>query len=64
MLGQDFQKALPDNMYVYPVDSSVSLPADWATYATVSPHPYSVDPASITRNRTQWLREWRDVTSQ
>ena len=64
MLGQDFQQALPDNMYVYPVDSSVKLPADWASYATVSPHPYSVDPALVTKNRSTWLREWRDVTSQ
>ena len=64
MVGQDFQKALPDNMYVYPVDSAVKLPADWASYAPVSPHPYSVDPALVTKNRTTWLREWRDVTSQ
>src|SRR4051794_18908813 len=64
MLGQDFQGALPENMYVYPVDSAVSLPTDWASYAKVAPHPYSVDPASITRNRSEWLREWRDVTSQ
>jgi thiamine transport system substrate-binding protein len=64
MLGQDFQKAVPDNMYVYPVDTSVRLPADWASYAPVSPHPYSVDPADITKNRTEWLRDWRDLTSQ
>jgi thiamine transport system substrate-binding protein len=64
MLGQDFQKALPDNMYVYPVDTSVALPADWAKYAAVSPHPFQVDPARVTENRTEWLREWRDVTSQ
>jgi thiamine transport system substrate-binding protein len=64
MLGQDFQKALPDNMYVYPVDTSVRLPADWASYAPVSPHPYSIDLADITKNRTEWLRDWRDLTSQ
>jgi thiamine transport system substrate-binding protein len=64
MVGQDFQTALPDNMYVYPVDSTVKLPADWASYAPVSPHPFSVDPSAVTKNRTTWLREWRDVTSQ
>src|SRR4051812_9134769 len=64
MVGRDFQKALPGNMYVYPVDSTVKLPADWSSYAPVSPHPYSVDPAVVTKNRTTWLREWRDVTSQ
>jgi thiamine transport system substrate-binding protein len=64
MLDHDFQAALPDNMYVYPVDTSVDLPSAWASYAKVSPHPFSVDPANITEHRTQWLREWRDITSQ
>jgi thiamine transport system substrate-binding protein len=64
MLHRDFQEALPDNMYVYPVDTSVALPPDWSKYATVSPHPFRVDPASITQHRSEWLREWRDVTSQ
>ncbi|MCW2850051.1 MAG: transporter, periplasmic binding protein thiB subfamily [Marmoricola sp.] len=64
MLGQEFQAALPDNMYVYPVDSAVKLPAAWARYAPVSPKPYAVDPAEISKNRTDWLREWRDLTSR
>ena len=64
MLGRDFQKALPDNMYVYPVDTSVGLPAAWAAYGKVSPRPFTVEPASVTKNRSEWLREWRDVTSQ
>ena len=28
MLERTFQAALPDNMYVYPVDSSVAAPED------------------------------------
>ena len=39
MLEQDFQAALPDNMYVYPVDSSVELPEAWAAYAQAAPKP-------------------------
>ncbi len=64
MLGREFQAALPDNMYVYPVDASVDLPEAWAAHAPVSPDPYVVDPAEITSNRATWLREWRDITSQ
>jgi thiamine transport system substrate-binding protein len=64
MLGQEFQAALPDNMYVYPVDSTVALPADWAKFAQVAPKPVAVNPASITENRSGWLREWRDITSR
>jgi thiamine transport system substrate-binding protein len=64
MLEKDFQAALPDNMYVYPVDRAVKLPASWAAYAKVSPKPYAVDPAQVTAKRADWLRQWRDVTSQ
>ncbi len=64
MLGRKFQSALPENMYVYPVDRSVELPPDWAKFARVSPTPYAVDPDEVSRNRTEWLREWRDITSQ
>ncbi len=64
MLGKEFQAALPDNMYVYPVDSEVALPDSWAEFAKTSPQPYSIDAAEITAKRTEWLREWRDITSQ
>lgn len=64
MRGEDFQAALPDNMYVYPVSKGVSLPAAWAKYAPVSPKPLTVGADAITENRTDWLREWRDLTSR
>ncbi len=64
MLGRKFQEALPENMYVYPVDTTVTLPDAWARFAKVSPKPLTVDPDEVTRNRTVWLRQWRDITSQ
>src|SRR4051812_18834367 len=64
MLGKEFQAALPENMYVYPVDSAVALPADWAKWAPTSPHPVDMPAADISAHRTEWLRDWRDVTSQ
>ena len=64
MQGRDFQAALPDNMYVYPVDSRVALPKAWARFATPASKPLTVDAASLSKNRSAWLREWRDVTSR
>ncbi|MCW2867240.1 MAG: transporter, periplasmic binding protein thiB subfamily [Marmoricola sp.] len=64
MLGRDFQKALPDNMYVYPVVKSVGLPADWAKFATVSPKPYRLPAEQVRSKLDGWLRDWRDVTSR
>ena len=63
MVRREFQQALPDNMYVYPVDTTIPLPAGWAQYAKTSPKPYDVTPASITAHRTAWLQQWRDITT-
>jgi thiamine transport system substrate-binding protein len=64
MLGKQFQAALPDNMYVYPVDTSVALPTGWKTWAPTSPDPVDVSAADITAHRSEWLRDWRDITSR
>ncbi len=64
MQGEDFQGALPDNMYVYPVDTAVALPASWKKYAPVSPKPYTLAADDIAAGRSTWLREWRDITSR
>jgi thiamine transport system substrate-binding protein len=63
MLGKEFQAQLPGQMYVYPVNTAVKLPADWARWAKVAPHPATMPPHEITAHRTQWLSQWRDVTS-
>ena len=64
MEQRSFQEALPDNMYVFPVDAAAPLPTDWAKFAKVAPHPYTVAPADIAKNRDTWLREWSDVTTR
>lgn len=63
MLGDDFQKALPEAMYVFPVNTKLPLPATWQQAAKVPETPISVSPEAITKNRDTWLREWQDVTS-
>ena len=64
MVGPDFQAALPEAMYVFPVDSAAPLPEDWATFAVQPESPYSLDPADIAANRDAWLTEWSDVISR
>jgi thiamine transport system substrate-binding protein len=64
MTQKSFQQALPDNMYVYPVDRSVPLPADWAKYAKTASEPFTVPPAEIAKNRSTWLSQWSDVTTR
>lgn len=64
MIADAFQAALPENMYVYPVSSTVELPADWAKFAPVSPNPITVPAADITKNRSTWTADWRDLTTR
>jgi thiamine transport system substrate-binding protein len=64
MTRDAFQKALPDNMYVYPVAAGVALPPTWARYAHSAPRPYTVPASDIARNRDTWLREWGDITTR
>ena len=61
MLSDSFQAALPANMYVYPVSTSIDLPAEWTTYAPLSPNPWSVPAADIDTNREAWIKAWMGV---
>jgi thiamine transport system substrate-binding protein len=64
MLTKAFQEALPDAMYVFPVDASVGLPDDWAKFAEQPDQPLAVDPAQIAAHRDEWLQQWSDLTSR
>jgi thiamine transport system substrate-binding protein len=64
MVSRPFQEALPDAMYVFPVDAGAALPPDWAEFAKQPEHALTVDPAAIAEHRDEWLREWSDVTSR
>ena len=61
MLSDEFQAALPENMYVYPVSSGVAVPPAWAANAPLSPHPFTLDPATIAANRDDYIRAWTSV---
>jgi thiamine transport system substrate-binding protein len=61
LLSKEFQEQVPGEMYVYPVDTSVSLPADWAKYAPAAKDPATLDPATIGKNRERWITDWSDL---
>ena len=51
------QNDIPENMYVYPVNSKATLPDGWDQYP-VAEKPYVIDPAEIDANREEWLAAW------
>ena len=60
----EVQEALPDAMYVFPVDANAKLPTAWADFAIRPVTPWTVAPADIDANREAWLTEWSDVISR
>jgi len=64
MVSERFQKALPESMYVFPVDTTVELPDVWARWAETAEDPLQVDPAEVTRNRDEWLATWGEITTR
>jgi thiamine transport system substrate-binding protein len=58
------QEALPESMYVFPVDADAKVPADWAEFAIRPVEPWTVDPAEIAANRDAWLTEWSGIVSR
>jgi thiamine transport system substrate-binding protein len=63
LVSPEVQQALPDSMYVFPVDDSVDLPPLWARWAEPAPEPVEVAPDAVAENREDWLRDWSDLTS-
>ena len=61
LLSTEFQETLPEEMFMYPVDDSVELPEEWATYAELADDPITVDTAEVADNRDAWLTDWTEV---
>ncbi len=61
MLSDEVQSALPENMYVYPVSPTATIPADWEQYAPLAEDPITMDPAEIDAKRDELLRDWTEI---
>lgn len=62
LLSEDFQTALPEEMFMYPVRDDVELPEEWSQYAELSEDPITADPAEVAENRDAWLDTWTQLT--
>ncbi|GIG54940.1 thiamine ABC transporter substrate-binding protein [Demequina activiva] len=61
MLSDEFQATIPDNMYVYPVSSSVDIPEAWAEFAPLAEDPHTLAPDVIDANRDAWIETWTSI---
>lgn len=63
LLSDEVQMSIPDQMYMYPVSTSVQLPTQWAQFAPLATKPFDVSPADITAHRQEWLTQWSDLVT-
>lgn len=61
LLSDDVQSELPSSMYVYPVSTTATIPADWEKFAPLSDNPIVFDPDTIDAHRDELLREWTTI---
>jgi thiamine transport system substrate-binding protein len=60
LLGDDFQRSVPEAMYVYPAVAGTDIPEAWAKFATPATSTIG-DTLDIDGNRDQWLTDWSDI---
>jgi thiamine transport system substrate-binding protein len=61
MLSEQFQKDMPMQMFVFPVNPDAKLPDEFVQYAQIPEQPAELDPAEIAANRERWIAEWTET---
>lgn len=60
LLGADFQRSVPEAMYVYPAVEGTPIPDAWAQFAAPANSTIGEN-LDIDSNREQWLTDWSDI---
>jgi thiamine transport system substrate-binding protein len=61
MLSKKFQEDIPLKMYMYPANSSASLPAEFIKYVQMPENPAFIEPEKISANLDTWIQQWRKI---
>jgi thiamine transport system substrate-binding protein len=64
MLDKPFQEDMPLQMFVYPVNTTAGLPAEFVQYAQVAEKPAALPPDEIAKNRETWIQAWTQAVIQ
>jgi thiamine transport system substrate-binding protein len=63
LVSPEFQKLLPESIFVYPANSDVELPDSFVRYAVVAEDPLTLDADTIESNRQRWIEKWTQIVS-
>ena len=58
MLGPEFQKDIPLQMWVFPADFQAPLPEVFSRFAKMAESPVALSPSAIEKGRESWIEGW------
>ena len=58
LITERFQREIPLNLFVFPVNQDAELAAEFVQYASIPDQPLGLDAASIESNRSDWIDRW------
>jgi thiamine transport system substrate-binding protein len=61
MLLTIFQEDMPEQMYVFPVNSNAILNDTFQKYLSIPEKPAFVSPDAIAANREKWINAWTEI---
>ncbi len=61
LLSERFQRELALNLFVYPTNEAVDLPAEFVDFAVVPDSSRTLDPELIDERRSAWIDEWTEL---
>ena len=61
MQSKDFQAALPEANYVYPIVKGIKLPETWARFAKPADTFVDVSKLDFDANRKVWQKKWAEI---
>lgn len=61
MLTEEFQRAVPLSMWVFPARRATPLPEVFRQFAVAPVRPLRLPPAEIAANRDRWIEEWTRI---
>jgi thiamine transport system substrate-binding protein len=63
MLSLPFQEAVPESMFVFPVNENAKLPDSFTKHTSIPEDPVEMDYLTIGENRDRWIQEWTEIVT-
>ncbi|MGB3413802.1 MAG: thiamine ABC transporter substrate-binding protein, partial [Microbacteriaceae bacterium] len=63
LLSSTVQGDIAENMWVFPVNQQVALPAEWLGAVSIPEQALELDPLLVEKNREKWILEWSQIAT-